>query len=149
MELQFADPEKDGKGFNCFKCDEETRRRRRCRESREDFTGEDANLFPIQIFKQGGELYGFCPAKATWDQSVVGLFQTVIMVAETKALPKSGGLDDQDGWLMDILPWFLPKYDMMKFSRKASMIMGEGKPKDGPKSDSWLSKARRRLGGSQ
>lgn len=97
---------------------------RRCREDREDFTSADGAVFPIQIHKGAGESYGFCPAKATWDPEVKAQFEELVLIAETKWMPVAGGLYDQPAWLMDLLSWFLPKYEIMKFLRKADMILG-------------------------
>lgn len=73
---------------------------------------------------KGGELYSFCPAKATWDPGVKAQFDELVIIAETKWMPGPGGLYCQPAWLIDLLAWFLPKYDFMKFLRKADMILG-------------------------
>ena len=101
-------------------------RLRRCREDRWDFTAEDGNLFPIQISEEGG-LYGFCPAKATWDQEAIGLFEVLVVAVEQKALLTGGGLADQPGWFISLLAWFGPAYDMHKFVSRAKMILGDEK----------------------
>ena len=75
---------------------------------------------------KGGELYNFCPGKATWDYESVSTFQEYTIMAELKCLPKSGGINVQDPQVIENLAWFLPKYDMMKFMRKAEMILGTG-----------------------
>lgn len=73
---------------------------------------------------KGGELYGFCPAKATWDHSLAEFFRMLVVVAELKQLPEAGGVYDQNPDMVDMLSWFLPKYDFMKFNQKADMILG-------------------------
>lgn len=125
MELSFS-PEENGVSFNCKNCPTRVQELRRCREPREDFDGKDGAIWPMYVF-QGGELYSHCPGKATWDQSAVSLFQLLITCAETKALPYAGGVTDQPDWIVELLGWFLPKYDMMKFIRKADMILGSTK----------------------
>ena len=74
-------------------------------------------------------MYGFCPAKATWDPEVKSQFEELVLIAETHWMPKPGGLYDQPAWLIDLLAWFLPKYDIMKFLRKADMILGSSTDK--------------------
>jgi hypothetical protein len=50
-------------------------------------------------------------------------------------MPVAGGLYDQPAWLMDLLSWFLPKYEIMKFLRKADMILGGSGGKMGANSN--------------
>lgn len=52
------------------------------------------------------------------------VFDELIMVAETNLLPYRGGLPDQPSWFVELLFWFLPRYDFMKFLRKADTILG-------------------------
>lgn len=78
---------------------------------------------------KGGEGYGFCPGKATWDQGLKVQFDELVVIAETKWPLVAGGVNDQPGWLIDLLAWFLPKYDTMKFIRKADMILGSNNGK--------------------
>lgn len=73
---------------------------------------------------KGGTQYGFCPAKATWDHRAIEFFKKLVLISEMKALPKTGGIDDQDSDIIEILAWFLPKYDLLKFLQKAEMILG-------------------------
>lgn len=113
----------EGRSFDCATCPKSIQKIRRCREDRFDLTAEDGNIFPMYINK-GGTLFGFCPAKATWDHAMVAQFNYLTVLAETRQLPRAGGLDDQDTDIIDILAWFLPKYDMQKFIRKAEMILG-------------------------
>ena len=105
------------------------KRRRRCGEERWDFTEkDDPVIFPIYITK-GGELYGFCPAKATWDASFVTLYRLLLISAETGAMLRPGALEDQPDWYIDLLGWILPRLDSFKFITKASMILGSGDSK--------------------
>lgn len=77
--------------------------------------------------QKGGELYGFCPGKATWDVAAVAMYRQLLVMAEMRTFPKAGGLDDQDDETIDDLSWFLPKYDMIKFMSKAELILGSDK----------------------
>lgn len=74
--------------------------------------------------QKGGELFGFCPAKATWDVSTVNHFNMLVIMAETGVMPYAGGLYDQPAGIVAELSWFITKYDMMKFAGKADMILG-------------------------
>lgn len=76
---------------------------------------------------QGGELYGFCPGKSTWDAEATNLLNILLISAETGALLYNGGIANQPDWFIELLAWFLPKYDQMKFSSKADMILGGDK----------------------
>ena len=96
---------------------------RRCEEDRWDFTEDDAALFPIRL-TQGGAGYGFCPAKATWDPELVSLYRLLILSYETKQLLYSGGLADQPGWFIELMGWFVPRYDELKFYHRANSILG-------------------------
>lgn len=46
------------------------------------------------------------------------------IAAETGNLWASGGVKDQPDWFIELLSWFLPRYDTMKFIAKADMILG-------------------------
>ena len=74
----------------------------------------------------GGNLYGFCPGKATWDIEVRAVFDLLIVSAETGNLYNAGGVGDQPEWFMGLLTFFLPLYDRLKFIAKAKMILGDG-----------------------
>jgi hypothetical protein len=125
MELQFADPDR-AKDFRCSKCPVNVQRLRRCHEPRYDFTEEDAHFWPIQITK-GGELYNFCPGKATRDFEAVSLYNTVILTAETGALWSDGGIADQPTWFMELVTSFVPLYNELRFYSRAKAILGDGK----------------------
>ena len=81
-------------------------------------------------------MYSFCPAKATWDPTLSRLFEEMVLIAETRWMPKAGGFYDQPAELIENLTWFLPKYDFMKFSQKADMILGGSGDKPLPASPS-------------
>ena len=90
--------------------------------------------------QEGGELYGFCPAKATWDHNVKDYFNLLILSCETGTFPHDGGLLNQKSDFIENMAWFLIKWDMLKFTQKADMILGSGNPSKGtPK----VGKARR------
>lgn len=128
MELHFADHaklEKKGRTFDCKKCPAATQKLRRCWEDRWDFTPEkDGNVFPVRI-SEGGGLFGFCPAKATRDQEAIGLFELMVVACQQQVLLVAGGLAEQPGWFVQLLSWFGPSYDTMRFMSRAKMILGD------------------------
>lgn len=73
--------------------------------------------------QKGGQLYGFCPAKSTWDVEVGLLYSLLVVIAETGQLPQAGGINDQPAWIIDELAWFLPSYSMLKYSKMAEMFL--------------------------
>jgi hypothetical protein len=90
-----------------------------------DFTYLDnASLFPIRI-NEGGESYGFCPAKAYWDSRAVELSKIMVVTAETGALYHAGGIADQPAWYTDIASWFLIRYDYAKFAARVKAVIGD------------------------
>jgi len=115
---------KEGRNFDCSKCPKAVQKIRRCREERENFTSKDGAVFPIYVQK-GGEGFGFCPAKAFWDQRNTDEFNELLLIAELKVLPRSGGLNNQDQEIIDKLAWFIPRYEIMKFSKKVEMVLGD------------------------
>lgn len=132
LELSFADTaalKKEGRNFDCSTCPKAVQKIRRCWEPREDFTSGDGAVFPIYIHK-GGTLYGFCPAKVSRDLSTVSYFKLLVICAEMRTFPETGGLFDQDGEFIEQMSWFLPAYDMGKFASRVQMVMGDmGTPK--------------------
>jgi len=68
--------------------------------------------------RKGGERYPFCPGKASWDLDAQALFRLLIVSAEMKTLPASGGVMDQTVDIIETLAWFLPMYDWSNFPRK-------------------------------
>lgn len=101
---------------------------RRCREDRNDFTDADGAIFPMYVEK-GGETYGFCPGKATWDKEAVSLYRLLLVSAETGRMLDNGSLSDQADYWIDLLAWFLPFYDHQKFVSRVRMVLGDGKEK--------------------
>lgn len=131
-ELSFADHAKlsrDGRSFNCTSCPERIQKLRRCREDRDDFTEADAPFFPLQIEK-GGQTYGFCPGKATWDREAVDLYRLLIVAAETGTMLDDGSLSAQSHDWIELLAWFLPFYDHQKFVSRVKLVLGDGASKD-------------------
>lgn len=98
---------------------------RRCKESREDFTAEDDPRFPISLY-EGGRGYGFCPAKATWDQQLALQYRIMVLVAETGNMPDGKSILDQDPELLETLGWFIPTYKQLVFAHNAKCILGDG-----------------------
>lgn len=136
--MTFADENSFGKGriFDCSKCPEATQKIRRCGKDggkdrdRWNFTSKDSINFPIQMTK-GGPFYSFCPAKVSWDWETVYIFRMLIVCSDTGTMLTSGGVADQPTWFIELLSWFLPMYDRIKFSSKAKMILGDGKVSKG------------------
>lgn len=90
----------------------------------------DSNVFPMYVHK-GGTLYGFCPAKATWDNEATELYKTLIVSRECGIMIANGGILDQPAWFIDLLSWFTTRYDHEKFVSRARMVLGDGKPSKG------------------
>lgn len=78
---------------------------------------------------QGGDLYGFCPAKATWDTWTINMYKALHVAVTCGAQWNSGGISEQPEWWVDLLSWFSARYDMTNFHRKAVMVLGDGKDK--------------------
>lgn len=91
-----------------------------------DFTEADGAQWPMYV-EQGGEMYNFCPGKATWDHEASAIFRMLIICAETGKMIEDGGLYDQPDWWIEMLAVFLPRYDNQKFSSRAKMILGDPK----------------------
>lgn len=89
---------------------------------------EDHNpsLWPMKVH-DGGQGYGFCPGKSTWDNEAVNLFRLFVVVMETGNLPFAGGVCDQPFWVVDFLGWFAPTYQAEKFNSRAKSILGSEK----------------------
>ena len=129
MELNFADHaalKKAGRKFNCEKCPAKIQKLRRCGEDRFDFDHKDGSMWPMRI-SEGGSSFGFCPAKATWDSEAKHLFNILVLSYETKQLLYTGGIAQQPGWYIDLLSWFISRYDDNKFYSRARSILGSDK----------------------
>ena len=124
IELKHFKPDA-GKSYDCASCPVRIQKLRRCREDRE-FTYRDGAMWPMQI-RAGGQLYGFCPGKATWDLGALDAYTMLVVAAETGSLLYNGGIANQPRWFMDHLAWFIPIYDQVKFITKAEMVLGDGK----------------------
>lgn len=126
MELSFAPPDR-AKVFQCSKCPLPTQKLRRCHEDREDFTQADnGSVFPIMITPEGQQ-YGFCPSKATWDSTVSGIYNSLMICAETGNLWTAGGISEQPSWFVELLSMFILRYNDHKFYSRAQAILGDGK----------------------
>jgi hypothetical protein len=105
--------------------------KRRCEEDRWDFTeADDPMVFPIYVHK-GGETYGFCPAKSTWDPQVTSLFRALHVAAVTGAMWQDGGVRDQPTWWIELLSWFIQRHDAENFGSKARAVLGDGGKSNG------------------
>lgn len=132
MELAFADRaklKKRGISFNCEKCPASIQKLRRCHEDRENFEEKDnSSIWPMYI-TDGGTPFGFCPGKATWEPRTVKLYRMLVICADTGALYEAGGISDQPEWFVDLLGWFLPRYNDLRFYSRAKAILGDEQPK--------------------
>lgn len=93
-----------------------------------DFTEADGAMWPMYV-EQGGEMYGFCPAKATWDHNLYRLFQLLLIAAETGVMIEVGGLRDQPSWWIEQAAWFFPRYDAIKFGSRMKSVLGDSSVK--------------------
>jgi hypothetical protein len=82
---------------------------------------------------EGQASFGFCPGKATWPGYDSEVFKILIVCAETGSLWETGGISQQPVWLIDLLAWFLPRYNDLRFNNRARAILGDGKDVKPPK----------------
>lgn len=75
---------------------------------------------------KGGTQFGFCPGKATWDPEAINLFRVCVLSSEMKTLPFAGSLMEQPDWVIDLMSWFVPAYDNVKFASRARSVLGSG-----------------------
>lgn len=92
-------------------------------------------VFPIYVH-QSGELYGFCPAKATWDPETTLLFRSLHVAAMTGSMWQDGGMKDQPTWWIELLSWFIQRHDAESFGSKVRAVMGDGSQSKGAKGGS-------------
>ena len=78
---------------------------------------------------QGGALYGFCPAKSTWDAETVNLFNTLVVALKYGKLLDDKSLLDQPSFFIDLLAWFSTVYEQTEFASRMRMIFGDGSKK--------------------
>lgn len=76
-------------------------------------------------------MFGFCPAKATWDARVMALYKALVVSAETGTQWTVGGIAEQPDWWVDLLSWFAPAYNESRFNSRARAILGDGSSKPG------------------
>jgi len=82
-------------------------------------------MWPMAVHK-GGPLFGFCPGKATWDREASSILRLLILAAETGVMYRQGGIVDQPHWWIDLLSWFIPRYNDRKFIMRVESIVGDG-----------------------
>lgn len=82
-------------------------------------------MWPMYVI-DGGTPFSFCPGKATWDRSATSTFRLLVVCAETGSLYSEGGIGDQPDWFIELLGWFLPRYNDLKFISRARFILGDG-----------------------
>lgn len=117
---------KSGRGFSCATCPERVQKLRRCKEERMDFDEADGSMWPMYVEK-GGAMYGFCPAKATWDSEATSVFRMLIISAETGTMLEVGGIYDQPDWWVELVSEFIPRYNQNKLVSIAKAFIGKGK----------------------
>lgn len=89
-----------------------------------DFTAkDDPSVFPIYV-TPGSSLFSFCPAKATWDKEAVALYRSLKIAAESGTMWVGGGIADQPDWWIELLSWFLPRYNDLRFSGRVRGFLG-------------------------
>lgn len=118
-------PKKDGVKFDCANCPMRIQKLRRCREKRWDFDATDNAMWPMAVHK-GGPMFGFCPGKATWDLQASSILRLLILAAETGVMYHDGGLSEQPQWWVELLSWFIPRYNDRKFIMRVESIVGDG-----------------------
>ncbi len=114
--------------FTCSSCPENVKKLRRCQEDRIDFTDADGAIWPMRVF-EGGGLYSFCPGKASWDHTVIAVYQALVVCRETGAHWVSGGISEQPSWWIDLVTDFLPRMDDQRFYSRARAILGDDNSK--------------------
>ena len=123
LDLNYHPPK--GVSFDCAKCPKNIQKVRRCREDRWDFTEkDDPSVFPMYVSK-GSSLFSFCPGKATWSHETVSLYQSLKLSSESGSMWISGGIADQPYWWVDLLAWFLPRYNDLRFSGRIRSFLGD------------------------
>lgn len=127
LELQFCNDQQRASQLDCSKCSEKVMKLRRCQEDRWDFTAADASFFPMRVNQGFGELYGFCPAKASWDSRTVAIYRALVLCAETGVQWKNDGIENQPAWWVELASWFVPAYNELRFTSRARMILGDNK----------------------
>jgi hypothetical protein len=90
-----------------------------------DFTDKDGAAWPMYVSDPRGELYNFCPGKAQWDEEAKAIYRLLIISAETGTMLQAGGLEEQPEWWIELLSFFLVRYDQTKFYSRASAILGD------------------------
>jgi hypothetical protein len=93
-----------------------------------DFTDVDGAIWPMRV-SDGGGLYGFCPAKATWDHGAASIFQALTVCFATGAHWIEGGISDQPAWWIDLVSELIPRMDDQRFYSRARAILGDGNSK--------------------
>jgi hypothetical protein len=124
LDLQFAEPER-AKMFDCSSCIANVKKIRRCEEDKE-FTSDDGHIWPMRVF-EGGSLFGFCPGKAQRHVEAAAIYKALIVCAETGTHLGTGGIIDQPSWWIDLVSWFLPRYNEQRFYARAKAILGDSK----------------------
>lgn len=123
LDLNYNPPR--GVSFDCSTCKKSTQKSRRCKEDRMDFTEkDDPSVFPIYVTK-GSTLFSFCPAKATWDKQIKGLYRSLKIASESGNMWIAGGIGDQPEWWVDLLSWFLPRYNDLRFAGRVRGLLGD------------------------
>lgn len=124
MELDLNYFPAKGVSFECSTCPKSIQKNNRCREDRMDFTEKDGSIWPMYVTK-GSLLFSFCPGKATWDRELVSIYRSLKIAAESGTMWIAGGIGDQPEWWIELLSWFLPRYNDLRFSNRIKSIVGE------------------------
>lgn len=75
--------------------------------------------------EKGGNLYSYCPGKATWNPNTYALYQALVISSETGKMLEDGPISEQPDWWIDLLSWFIPFYSDQRFYARARAILGD------------------------
>lgn len=89
-----------------------------------DFTEKDNAMWPMYVTK-GSALFNFCPGKATWDKETVSIYKALKLSSESGSQWIDGGIADQPEWWVELLSWFLPRYNDLRFMGRVRSFLGD------------------------
>lgn len=117
--------EKQGRPYRCHICTKKNlkiAKLRRCFEDRWDLDEKDGALFPLQV-QRGGPTFGFCPAKVERDDpETVSIFSMLSAILETNSWPKSGGIEQQEYFWVELVSEFGPFRRSLEFNQRYEMV---------------------------
>jgi hypothetical protein len=78
---------------------------------------------------EGGQLYNYCPGKATWNHENVLIYKSLLVTMNTGLGWNEGGVTDQPEWWVDLASDFSVLHSDLQFASRARAILGDGKAK--------------------